>query len=108
MSTIVSDKMTLPYARRFTPAKPVAVISSSVWQALQAGADKAADQIASGTDSAERVRNELEFLAKAVYQRATDGKGATKTSGVAFARDLVDSLRTEFLSLLNEDRTNFI
>jgi signal transduction histidine kinase len=108
MSTGVSDKMTLPYARRFTPAKPVAVISSHVWQALQAAVDKAADQIASGTDSDRRVRNELSSLAKAVYHGAIDRGSATPSSGVTFARDLVDSLRTEFLSLLNEDRTNFI
>jgi len=96
------------YQRRFTPAKPVSVISSSVWDALRAGADKAADRLASGTASAEEVRHELDFLAKAVYRRATDGNRGENRSAVTCSRELVDNLRTEFLSLLNEDRTNFI
>jgi signal transduction histidine kinase len=108
MTTTASDKMTLPYQRRFTPAKPVAVISSYVWQALHSAANKAAERLASGTDSVERVRTELDFVAQAVYRRATDGNGPAETSGISFSRDLVDNLRTEFLSLLNEDRTNFI
>lgn len=108
MTTTASEKMTLPYHRRFTPAKPVAVISSSVWQALHSGADKAAERLAAGTETAERVRHELDFLAKALYRRATEGNSAPETSGVTFSRDLVDNLRTEFLSCLNEDRTNFI
>ncbi|HMC54278.1 MAG TPA: HAMP domain-containing sensor histidine kinase [Gemmatimonadaceae bacterium] len=109
MTISASEKMTLPYHRRFTPAKPVAVISSSVWQALHSGADKAAERLAADTESAERVRNELDFLAKALYRRATDGNGGpVETSGVSFSRELIDSLRTEFLSRLNEDRTNFI
>lgn len=102
--------MTASYQRRFTPAKPVALISSAVWNALRAGAELAADRLAGGTgDGVEKIRAELSLLARTVYRKATDGSDASVVPpNTAFSRQLVDTLRTEFLSRLNEDRVNWI
>jgi len=101
--------MTASYQKRFTPAKPVALISSAVWSALRTGSEIAAERLAGGTgDGAEQVKNELSVLARTVYRRATDGSDAVLSPKTDFSRQLVDTLRTEFLSRLNEDKVNWI
>ena len=101
--------MSASYQKRFTPAKPVALISSAVWGALRTGAEIAAARLAGGTgDGAEEVKNELSVLARTVYRRATDGTDAMVAPNTDFSRQLVDTLRTEFLSRLNEDKVNWI
>jgi hypothetical protein len=70
-----------------------------VWDALRAGADKAADRLASGTASAEEVRHELDFLAKAVYRRATDGNRGENRSAVAIQNSL--KMRFRFFPLFS-------
>jgi signal transduction histidine kinase len=101
--------MTASYQKRFTPAKPVALISSAVWSALRTGSEIAAERLAGGTgDGAEQVKNELSVLARTVYRRATDGSDAVVSLKTDFSRQLVDTLRTEFLSRLNEDKVNWI
>ena len=101
--------MTASYQKRFTPAKPVALISSAVWNALRSGSEIAAERLAGGTgDGADKVRTELSLLARTVYRKATDGSDALVAPHTEFSRQLVDTLRTEFLSRLNEDRVNWI
>jgi signal transduction histidine kinase len=100
--------MTVKFEKRFTPAKPVALISSAVWGALRAGAETAAQRIAGGAgDALNDIQDKLMLLARTVYRKATDGSDAPAPAK-SFSRKLVDALRTEFLSRLNSDRVNWI
>jgi signal transduction histidine kinase len=93
--------------RSYTPGETVGFTSPTVGAALRDATERAGARLTGYMGrSAEDVRTELELLVDTIRNIATAGNGASSSVGSAngsqFTRKLIDTLRTEYLAVVEE------